>query len=1486
MVLAKPDDSSKKPKSPEKKDEKVLAKPDDSFKSVIQTDKPSPKEYSDDESDDEIDIPNPQDKPISQPTSLVTSLTGREDKAPLLTAEKAKSPENKDEKVLAKPDDSFKSVIQTVKPSPKEYSDDESDDEIDIPNPQDKPISQPTSLVTSVTGSGDKSPLHTEEKPKPPEKKDEKVLAKPDDSFKSVIQTDKPSPKEYSDDESDDEIDIPNPQDKPIKKPKPPEKKDEKVLAKPDDSFKSVIQTDKPSPKEYSDDESDDEIDIPNPQDKPISQPTSLVTSVTGREDKAPLHTAEKAKSPENKDEKVLAKPDDSFKSVIQTVKPSPKEYSDDESDDEIYIPNPQDKPISQPTSLVTSVTGSGDKSPLHTEEKPKSPEKKDEMVLAKPDDSSKSVFETVKPSPKEYSDDESDDEIDIPKPQDKPISQPTSLVTSVTGSGDKSPLHAEEKPKSPEKKDEKVLAKPDDSFKSVIETVKPSPKEYSDDESDDEIDIPNPQDKPISQPTSLVTSLTGREDKAPLLTAEKAKSPENKDEKVIAKPDDSFKSVIQTVKPSPKEYSDDESDDEIDIPNPQDKPISQPISLITSVIGSEDKSPLHAEEKPKSPEKKDEKVLAKPDDSFKSVIETVKPSPKEYSDDESDDEIDIPKPQDKPISQPTSLVTSLTGREDKAPLHTAEKAKSPENKDEKVIAKPDDSFKSVIQTDKPSPKEYSDDESDDEIDIPNPQDKPISQPTSLVTSVTGSGDKSPLHTEEKPKSPEKKDEMVLAKPDDSFKSVIQTVKPSPKEYSDDESDDEIDIPNPQDKPISQPISLITSVIGSEDKSPLHAEEKPKSHEKKDEKVIAKPDDSFKSVIETVKPSPKEYSDDESDDEIDIPKPQDKPISQPTSLVTSLTGREDKAPLHNAEKAKSPENKVEKVIAKPDDSFKSVIQTVKPSPKEYSDGESDDEINIPKPKDKPISQPTSLVTSVTGSEDKSPLHAEEKPKSPEKKDEKVLAKPDDSFKSVIQTVKPSPKEYSDDESDDEIDIPKPQDKPISDPISLLTSVEIIGEKSPLHSEEKTKSPQKNDEKVLVKTEDSFKSVIESDKPSPKEYSDDESDDEIDIPKQQDKPISQPTSLVTSVTGREDKAPLHTEERAKSPEKKDEKVLAKPDDRFKSVIETVKPSPKEYSDDESDDKIDIPKPQDKPISQPTSLVTSVTGSGDKSPLHTEEKPKSPENKDEKVLAKPGDSSTSVFETVKSSPKEYSDDQSDDEIDIPKPQDKPISQPTSLVTSLTGREDKAPLHTAEKAKSPENKDEKVIAKPDDSFKSVIQTVKPSPKEYSDGESDDEINIPKPKDKPISQPTSLVTSVTGSEDKSPLHAEEKPKSPEKKDEKVLAKPDDSFKSVIQTVKPSPKEYSDDQSDDEIDIPNPQDKPISQPTSLVTSVTGSEDKSPLHAEEKPKSPEKKDEKVLAKPDDSFKSVIQTVKPSPKEYSDDESDDEIDIPKPHDKPI
>ncbi|EDW43613.1 GM22068 [Drosophila sechellia] len=308
----------------------------------------------------------------------------------------------------------------------KEYSDDEPDDEIDIPQPQDKPISHPTSLVTGVTGGGVKSPLHPEEKPKSPEKKDEKVLAKPDDSSKSVLETDKPSPKEYSDDETDDEIDIPKPQDKPLREATPsvtpfttiPDVKARDVIAFKAEEKSTTVQT---TIKLASTSITTEDTKIV----KPIDSLSQL------KDDKIPTSVGDKAPK--------------------ESVKPMLKEYSDDETDNEIDIPKPQDKPISHPTSLVTGVTGGGVISPLHSEEKPKSPEKKDEKVLAKPDDSSKSVVETDKPSPKEYSDDETDDEIDIPKPQDKPISHPTSLVTGVTGGGVKSPLHPEEKLKSPE---------------------------------------------------------------------------------------------------------------------------------------------------------------------------------------------------------------------------------------------------------------------------------------------------------------------------------------------------------------------------------------------------------------------------------------------------------------------------------------------------------------------------------------------------------------------------------------------------------------------------------------------------------------------------------------------------------------------------------------------------------------------------------------------------------------------------------------------------------------------------------------------------------------------------------------------------------------------------------------------------------------------------------------------------------------------------
>ncbi|KQS43299.1 uncharacterized protein Dere_GG27151, partial [Drosophila erecta] len=316
------------------------------------------------------------------------------------------------------------------------------------------------------------------------------------------------------------------------------------------------------------------------------------------------------------------------------TVEPTLEEYLD--NDAKIEIPKPQDKSFSEPTPLVTPFTSIHDAKPkevisFKAEESSKTIQKnimfastsittedtkivipidslsnlKDDKIPTSLGDKTKSPRESVKPILKEYSDDESDEEFGITKPHDKPDSYPISLVTAVT-------------------------------------------------DSDDEMDIPKPQDKQVSHPTSLVTSVTGSGDKSLLNTAEKSQSPEKKDDKVLAKPEDS-----------------------------------------SNVIGAEVKSPLQSEEKPKSPEKKDEKVLAKPDDSSKSVIETVKPSPKEYSaNEDSDDEMDIPKPQDKQVSHPTSLVTSVTGSGDKSLLHTAEKLQSPEKKDDKVLAKPEDSSK------------------------------------------------------------------------------------------------------------------------------------------------------------------------------------------------------------------------------------------------------------------------------------------------------------------------------------------------------------------------------------------------------------------------------------------------------------------------------------------------------------------------------------------------------------------------------------------------------------------------------------------------------------------------------------------------------------------------------------------------------------------------------------------------------------------------
>ncbi|XP_043063273.1 microtubule-associated protein futsch-like [Drosophila ficusphila] len=1593
------------------KDEQVPSKQEDKPKSPAESVKPSPTQYSDDESDEEFGISKPQDKPVSQPAPLVAPLISAGDKSPVKPNEKPKSVELKDDKIpteLDKP----KSTIESVKPSPLQYSDDESDDEEEVPKPQDKPVG-----VIPFTGAPDKSPLKEDTKPR-------EVISFKAEESSTTIQTNIKSVSTIVDSV-----------DSQASKPFDPfaSIKDEQVPSKQEDKPKSPAESVKPSPTQYSDDESDEEFGISKPQDKPISQPAPLVAPSINAGDKSPVKPDEEPKSVELKDDKIpteLDKP----KSTIESVKPSPLQYSDDESDDEEEVPKPQDKPVG-----VIPFTGAPDKSPLKEDTKPrevisfKAEESsttiqtkvksvstivdsvdsqaskpfdpfasiKDEQVPSKQEDKPKSPAESVKPSPTQYSDDESDEEFGISKPQDKPISQPAPLVAPSINAGDKSPVKPDEEPKSVELKDDKIpteLDKP----KSTIESVTPSPLQYSGDESDDEEEVPKPQYKPVG-----VIPFTGAPDKSPLKEDTKPrevisfKAEESsttiqtniksvstivdsvdsqaskpfdpfasiKDEQVPSKQEDKPKSPAESVKPSPTQYSDDESDEEFGISKPQDKPISQPAPLVAPSINAGDKSPVKPDEEPKSVELKDDKIpteLDKP----KSTIESVKPSPLQYSDDESDDEEEVPKPQDKPVG-----VIPFTGAPDKSPLKE-------DTKPREVISFKAEESSTTIQTNIKSVST-----------IVDSVDSQASKPFDPFASI--------------------KDEQVPSKQEDKPKSPAESVKPSPTQYSDDESDEEFGISKPQDKPISQPAPLVAPSINAGDKSPVKPDEEPKSVELKDDKIPTELDKP-KSTIESVTPSPLQYSGDESDDEEEVPKPQDKPVG-----VIPFTGAPDKSPLKEDTKPrevisfKAEESsttiqtniksvstivdsvdsqaskpfdpfasiKDEQVPSKQEDKPKSPAESVKPSPTQYSDDESDEEFGISKPQDKPISQPAPLVAPSINAGDKSPVKPDEEPKSVELKDDKIPTELDKN-KSTIESVKPSPLQYSDDESDDEEEVPKPQDKPVG--VIPFTGAP---DKSPLKedtkprevisfkAEESSTTIQTNiksvstivdsvdsqaskpfdpfasikDEQVPSKQEDKPKSPAESVKPTPTQYSDDESDEEFGISKPQDKPISQPAPLVAPSISAGDKSPVKPDEKPKSVELKDDKIPTELD-KPKSTIESVKPSPLQYSDDESDNEEEVPKPQDKPVG-----IIPFTGAPDKSPLKEVTKPrevisfKAEESsttiqtnmksvstivdsvdsqatkpfdplasiKDEQVPSKQEDKPKSPAESVKPTPTQYSDDESDEEFGISKPQDKPISQPAPLVAPSISAGDKSPVKPDEKPKSVELKDDKIPTELDKP-KSTIESVKPSPLQYSDDESDDEEEVPKPQDKPVG-----VIPFTGAPDKSPLKEDTKPrevisfKAEESsttiqtniksvstivdsvdsqaskpfdpfasiKDEQVPSKQEDKPKSPAESVKPSPTQYSDDESDEEFGISKPQDKPISQPAPLVAPSISAGDKSPVKPDEKPKSVELKDDKIpteLDKP----KSTIESVKPSPLQYSDDESDDEEEVPKPQDKPV
>uniref|UniRef100_A0A6P4EIU7 Microtubule-associated protein futsch-like n=1 Tax=Drosophila rhopaloa TaxID=1041015 RepID=A0A6P4EIU7_DRORH len=1400
--------------------------------------------------------------------------------------EKPKSLELKDEKLPTKLEDKPKSPIESVKPTVREYSDDESDEEFGIPKPHDKPVSEPLPSVIPTTSVPDKSPLKDDVKPK------EVTVFKVEESSTTIQSNIKSAST------------ILESIDSKISKPLDPIAglKDDKLPTTLGNKLKSPVETVTSSQKEYSDDESDEEFEITQPQDKHAFQPTSLVTPLVEAGDKS------------------------------SSVKPTVREYSDDESDEEFGIPKPHDKPVSEPLPSVIPTTSVPDKSPLKDDVKPK------EVTVFKVEESSTTIQTNIKSAST------------ILESIDSKISKPLDPIAGL--------------------KDDKLPTTLGDKLKSPVETVTSSQKEYSDDESDEEFGITQPQDKHAFQPTSLSLEL--------------------KDEKLPTKLEDKPKSPIESVKPTVREYSDDESDEEFGISKPHDKPVSEPLPSVTLLLVFQinrllktiRKLPTKLEDKPKSP------------------IESVKPTVREYSDDESDEEFGIPKPHDKPVSEPLPSVIPTTSVPDKSPLKDDVKPKEvtvfkveessttiqtniksastivesidskiskPLDpiaglKDDKLPTSLGDKPKSPVETVTSSQKEYSDDESDEEFGITPPQDKHAFQPTSLVTPLVEAGDKSSVKVDEKPKSLELKDEKLPTKLEDKPKSPIESVKPTVREYSDDESDEEFGIPRPHGKPVSEPLPSVIPTTSVPDKSPLKDDVRPK------EVIVFKAEDSSTTIQTNIKSAST------------IVESIDSKISKPLDPIAGL--KDDKLPTTLGDKPKSP------------------VETVTSSQKEYSDDESDEEFGITQPQDKHAFQPTSLVTPLVEAGDKSSVKVDEKPKSLELKEEKLPTKLEDKPKSPIESVKPTVREYSDDESDEEFGIPKPHDKPVSEPLPSVIPTTSVPDKSPLKDdvkpkevtvfkvEESSTTIQTNiksastivesidskiskpldpiaglkDDKLPTTLGDKPKSPVETVTFSQKEYSDDESDEEFGITQPQDKHAFQPTSLVTPLVEAGDKSSVKVDEKPKSLELKDEKLPTKLEDKPKSPIESVKPTVREYSDDESDEEFGIPKPHDKPVSEPLPSVIPTTSVPDKSPLKDDVRPKEVivfraeegsttiqtniksastivESIDSKI-SKPldlfaslkddtlpinlGDKPKSPVETVISSEKEYSDDESDQEFGITQPQDKHAFQPTSLVTPLVEAGDKSSVKVDEKPKSFELKDEKLTTKLEDKPKSPIESVKPTVRQYSDDESDEEFGIPTPHDKPVSELSPSVIPVTSAPDKSPLKDDVKPKevtvfkaeesSPtiqttikyasavvesidskiskplhlfaSLKDDKLRTTLEDKPKSPVESVTSGQKEYSDDENDEEFGITQPQDKRAFQPTSLVTPLVEAGDKSSVKVDEKPKSLGLEDEGLPTSLEDKPKSPIKSVKPSVSKYSDDESEEEFGIPKPHDKPV
>ncbi|XP_049313686.1 uncharacterized protein LOC125778691, partial [Bactrocera dorsalis] len=791
---------------------------------------------------------------------------------------------------------------------------------------------------------------------------------------------------------------------------------------------------------------------------------------------------------------------------------------------------------------------------------------------------------------------------------------------------------------------------------------------------------------------------------------------------------------------------------------------------------------------KPDDKDTKEVQPISKPTDKPKSPLDITKPVPHVYSSDESDEDFDKPKLAD--MKQALPLVSSVGKPDDK------------DTKDVQPISKPTDKPKSPLDITKPVPHVYSSDESDEDFDKPKPAD--MKQALPLVSSVG------------KPDDKDTKDVQPISKPEDKPKSPLDITKPVPHVYSSDESEEELDKPKLAD--MKQALPLVPSVGKPDDK------------DTKDVQPISKPTDKPKSPLDITKPVPHVYSSDESEEELDKPKLADmkqalplvpsvgKPDDKDTKDVQPISKPEDKpkSPLDIAKsvphvyssdeseeeldkpkladmkqalplvpsvgKPDDKDTKDVQPISKPTDKPKSPLDITKPVPHVYSSDESDEDFDKPKPAD--MKQALPLVPSVGKPDDK------------DTKDVQPISKPEDKPKSPLDITKPVPHVYSSDESEEELDKPK-----LADMKQALPLVPSVG---------KPDDKDTKDVQPISKPEDKPKSPLDITKPVPHVYSSDESEEELDKPKLAD--MKQALPLVPSVGKPDDK------------DTKDVQPISKPEDKPKSPLDSAKYVPHVYSSDESEEDFGKPKPAD--MKQALPLVPSVG------------KPDDKDTKDVQSISKPEDKPKSPLDIAKPVPHVYSSDESEEDFDKPKPAD--MKQALPLVPSVGKPDDK------------DTKDVQPISKPEDKPKSPLDITKPVPHVYSSDESEEGLDKPKPAD--MKQALPLVPSVGKPDDK------------DTKDVQPISKPEDKPKSPLDIAKPVPHVYSSDESEEELDKPKLAD--MKQALPLVPSVGKPDDK------------DTKDVQPISKPEDKPKSPLDITKPVPHVYSSDESEEELDKPK------